>query len=434
MSYIYIPKYVDEIIDYAAGETVKHVDYNRNLNILNIAVANNTEALKNILNNGSASVLTATTLNGAQLKRHREQILQDSDEQVPSSKAVYEHVKSLKDENTIKFTDIDTTLTNQDTEMFKINKRIQVVNSLIEQQGGRFDEIEEDYTHITDTMRGGATGQVLAKQSSNPLDYTWTNLLPGPKGDPGNDGYTPIKGVDYTDGVDGAAGYTPIKGVDYFDGEDGYTPVKGVDYFDGIDGADGTNGTNGTNGTDGAPGAPGAPGADGADGEDGADGVGIPTGGTAGQLLYKVDGTNYNTAWGSLTNLLDTYILSKHPVGSLEFNVSGTNPSTYLGGTWVAWGTGRVPVGIDTSQTEFDTVEETGGAKTHTLSVAEMPVHSHGYGWTSPNRSSDGSVWDTCGKTGWTGGNAHPTTNAGSGNAHNNLQPYITCYMWKRTA
>ncbi|MBQ8248259.1 MAG: hypothetical protein IJY93_00035 [Clostridia bacterium] len=64
----------------------------------------------------------------------------------------------------------------------------------------------------------------------------------------GEDGYTPVKGVDYFDGeagytpvkgvdyFDGEAGYTPVKGVDYFDGEDGYTPVKGVDYFDGEDG------------------------------------------------------------------------------------------------------------------------------------------------------------------------------------------------------
>ena len=42
-------------------------------------------------------------------------------------------------------------------------------------------------------------------------------------------------------GEPGKDGYTPIKGVDYFDGEDGYTPVKGVDYFDGKDGEDGTS-------------------------------------------------------------------------------------------------------------------------------------------------------------------------------------------------
>jgi hypothetical protein len=64
----------------------------------------------------------------------------------------------------------------------------------------------------------------------------------------GEDGYTPIKGVDYFDGKDG---YTPIKGVDYFDGHDGYTPVKGVDYFDGKDGRDGQDGKDGINGKDG---------------------------------------------------------------------------------------------------------------------------------------------------------------------------------------
>lgn len=67
----------------------------------------------------------------------------------------------------------------------------------------------------------------------------------------GKDGYTPVKGVDYFDGVngkDGADGYTPVKGVDYFDGKDGVdgkTPVKGVDYFDGQPGKDGVPGADG---------------------------------------------------------------------------------------------------------------------------------------------------------------------------------------------
>lgn len=54
--------------------------------------------------------------------------------------------------------------------------------------------------------------------------------LKGEKGDPGK---TPVKGVDYFDGEPGNPGYTPVKGKDYFDGKDGYTPVKGKDYFDG---------------------------------------------------------------------------------------------------------------------------------------------------------------------------------------------------------
>lgn len=62
----------------------------------------------------------------------------------------------------------------------------------------------------------------------------------GVQGERGNDGYTPVKGIDYRDGIDGVDGRTPIKGVDYFDGTngkdgvngiDGKTPVKGVDYW-----------------------------------------------------------------------------------------------------------------------------------------------------------------------------------------------------------
>ena len=61
-----------------------------------------------------------------------------------------------------------------------------------------------------------------------------------------------------------------------------------------------------------------------------------------------------------------------YPVGSIYLSVSSTNPSSLFGGTWVAWGSGRVPVGINTSDTDFSTVEKTGGNKnlqshTHTF-------------------------------------------------------------------
>lgn len=103
----------------------------------------------------------------------------------------------------------------------------------------------------------------------------------------GEDGYTPIKGVDYFDGADGkdgkdgANGYTPIKGIDYFDGidgkdgqdgKDGYTPQKGIDYFDGADGKDGINGKDGytpVKGVDYFDGQDGQPGQDGNPGKDG---------------------------------------------------------------------------------------------------------------------------------------------------------------------
>jgi hypothetical protein len=117
-----------------------------------------------------------------------------------------------------------------------------------------------------------------------------------------------------------------------------------------------------------------------------------------------------------------------YPVGSIYTTVSATAPATLLGmGTWAAFGAGRVPVGIDAGQAEFDAIEETGGAKTHTLSEAELPAHTH----TVPYRGAGGSTYVL--ESAVTGGNT-TTGSTGSGTAHNNLQPYIVVYMWKRTA
>lgn len=139
-------------------------------------------------------------------------------------------------------------------------------------------------------------------------------------------------------------------------------------------------------------------------------------------------------------------------VGDLHLSTSSTNPATSLGyGTWVAWGAGRVPVGVDTSETEFVTVEKTGGEKTHTLVNAEMPVHSlvmshHGDEGGSVVRTFSGTGGTTggswisnayrtsSGATSGAGSYYNPSVTWGSNTPHNNLQPYITCYMWKRTA
>ena len=138
--------------------------------------------------------------------------------------------------------------------------------------------------------------------------------------------------------------------------------------------------------------------------------------------------------------MVEAMILSSHPIGSILMSAVNTNPSTYLGGTWVAWGSGRVPVGVDTSQTEFDTVEETGGEKTHTLTVSEMPDHNHPFsedleylGFTNDTRIVQGgdTYLDVLRSNGHFG---TATWGAGGDQPHNNLQPYITCYMWKRTA
>ena len=117
-----------------------------------------------------------------------------------------------------------------------------------------------------------------------------------------------------------------------------------------------------------------------------------------------------------------------YPVGSIYTTVSSTAPATLLGmGTWAAFGAGKVPVGIDASQTEFDTIEETGGTKTHTLTTSEMPAHTH----TIPTKGSGGSSYNLDYVT---GGDTTASSSTGGGAAHNILQPYIVVYMWKRTA
>lgn len=144
-----------------------------------------------------------------------------------------------------------------------------------------------------------------------------------------------------------------------------------------------------------------------------------------------------------------------YPIGSIYMSVNSTNPGNLFGGTWVAWGAGRVPVGYDSSQSEFDTVGKTGGEKAHTLITAEMPSHNHGITISKLFVSTDGvggcwvgdnqfniaarrNMTSITKITSWVNKDnlENPPTidNVGSGGAHNNLQPYITCYMWKRTA
>lgn len=121
-----------------------------------------------------------------------------------------------------------------------------------------------------------------------------------------------------------------------------------------------------------------------------------------------------------------------HPIGSLEINTSGTNPSEYLGGVWESFGSGRTLVGIDSSDSDFDTAEETGGEKTHTLTTQEMPKHKHFNGYKFNDGS--GSSWSYRVTRGVKEGNTDGTSDGetGGGQAHNNLQPYITVYFWKR--
>ncbi len=170
-----------------------------------------------------------------------------------------------------------------------------------------------------------------------------------------------------------------------------------------------------------------------------------------------------------------------YPVGSVYFGTTSTNPAASLGfGTWEAFGAGRVPVGFDATQTEFDADEETGGVKEVTLTGAQsgLPQHTHlqsphthvqdahthlqnahthtqsvnsattgGLSGYTPDTSSNTSVTSGYSTGSTTAVNQNSTAvnqsttavnqNAGpvdAAQAHANLQPYVVVRMWKRTA
>lgn len=175
-------------------------------------------------------------------------------------------------------------------------------------------------------------------------------------------------------------------------------------------------------------------------------------------LSYTVNEIEEKLA--KVDTLTNTILSKVYPVGAIFLSTVNTNPATYLGfGTWSIWGSGRVPVGVNTSDSNFNTVEKTGGASTHTLTLAQIPKHSHSVSGTAASAgghthrsaykrvdaygsgSMDAVHWtnykDGEVTTSSNGAHTHSVSGTaasqGGSGAHNNLQPYITCYMWKRT-
>ena len=152
-----------------------------------------------------------------------------------------------------------------------------------------------------------------------------------------------------------------------------------------------------------------------------------------------------------------------YPVGSIFIATVNTNPATLFGfGTWVAFGAGRALVGLNGADPDFDVAGEVGGAKTHALTTGEIPSHTHVQdshnhtqdahshienqnsattgslaGWGARDTSTSNSVasgYSTANATATNQAATATNQNTGGGGAHNNLQPYVVVYMWKRTA
>lgn len=148
--------------------------------------------------------------------------------------------------------------------------------------------------------------------------------------------------------------------------------------------------------------------------------------------LSNVDNVSVQTVIGTI-----------YPVGAIYISTVSTNPGTLFGfGTWVAFAVGRTLFGFDAGQTEFDVVEETGGEKTHVLTLNEAPAHTHSVTVVAPRTTNAGV--DTTGTgipphngvasgNSWTSSSGSADSQGGNA-AHNNLPPYVVTYMFKRSA
>ena len=155
-----------------------------------------------------------------------------------------------------------------------------------------------------------------------------------------------------------------------------------------------------------------------------------------------------------------------YPVGAIYISTTNVDPADLFGfGTWQRFGNGRTLVSVDEGVTanipgeafgRLNQVQLTGGRNTHTLTTGQMPSHNHPFtnatGTIPRNLSGagsgvfSGSGWASNYGAGTTNhGGFHDTifslsdggfaiNNSGGGAAHNNLPPYITVFMWRRSA
>lgn len=138
--------------------------------------------------------------------------------------------------------------------------------------------------------------------------------------------------------------------------------------------------------------------------------------------VTPVNDTNLNVMQKGLMELV-------FPIGSTYITQANTNPNSILGfGTWERL-KGKVCLGLDENDSDLNKIGNTGGEKAHTLTVNEIPPHSHMgtpayYRAVTVEQATElNSQTGTQGSTGVTGG----------GQSHNNMQPYeVVGYMWIR--
>ena len=162
-------------------------------------------------------------------------------------------------------------------------------------------------------------------------------------------------------------------------------------------------------------------------------GATLPSNPATNQLFFQTAGTNF---------VLDNV----YPIGSIYMNVNSTNPGTLFGGTWEQI-QGKFLLGMSSSYP----AGSQGGEASHTLTTEEMPSHGHnpaneaGYSGFITNSKKAFSIGDMGSQSG--SGRYYPYASAafdisrnpltgttGGGKSHNNMPPYLSIYIWKRTA
>ena len=106
------------------------------------------------------------------------------------------------------------------------------------------------------------------------------------------------------------------------------------------------------------------------------------------------------------------------------------------GGKWEAWGAGRVPVGVNASDSDFSTPGKTGGVKTVTLTNEQVPTHSHTVSAvTDLSQNTTDFALKYSNQQNWSANVRSLTTSAsGGGKPHQNMPPYQTLYIWERVS
>ena len=118
------------------------------------------------------------------------------------------------------------------------------------------------------------------------------------------------------------------------------------------------------------------------------------------------------------------------PINKIEVFFDAEDHSHFLGFQWEMVSQGKMPIGLNTSDTDFNSIGKTGGEKEVTLTVDQIPPHSHelycsgtGGNSSSLQRVTNNGVWD-----------ANKTKSTGGGQPHNNMPPYIVMAFWRRVA